>query len=323
MQNHHLSKSIIDILSIARLAPSVHNTQPWRVQAGQDELAIFPSSDLALVHGDPTGRQKVISIGIFTEACVIALAHCGFIAGKIDYQNDGKVLISVNSGANKSQKVIDADVRALKRRFTDRAVYQKTNVTKAQLESIESSWKPNGAKVTATADAGLIRLCAQLTRQGLSIALGSPDFRKELASYLVPSQKTPYGIPVTTLKSGGVQSRLMKKILAFDRVQSQEAKREYERWLSASGVVFVLAKGDSPAFWLESGRAYLRAALAIQKLGFHQATSAAVVEASDFHEDIEKALGTKMRLQCLIRFGASKSKYRYSGRFKPQDLLIT
>lgn len=316
------NQSINDIISIARLAPSVHNAQPWNVKQSGDMLIISENKKRALQYSDPTGRQTAISLGIFAEACLIAmdslgLKHLGLSLGK---NND--IVIKLAGGSIKGPGN-DQDAGALRKRFTDRSVYKKARIRKDMIKQIQDSWSSGSVEIIAVEDRQIINRCAQLTRQGLSLALSSPDFREELSEYMVPSAKTPYGIPLSTLENGKVKSLFVKQLIKTGRGQKQQADLEYKRWKSSSIIVFVLSDGDSKEYWVESGRAYLRASLEIEKLGLQQATSAAVVEASDFHEDIEKMLGTQKRIQCMIRAGKGASRRRQSGRFSVESLIAS
>lgn len=317
MKPSHLEKSINNIISIARLAPSVHNTQPWIVNIEDDELVISLKPERLLVYGDPTGRQSWISLGIFVESCVVALSAEGFKAINVINQNE-KVHIKTKPI---SGKIASDDISALKSRFTDRSIYKAIDIKEKQINEIVKAWHSSSVEVRVVRDREIINKCATLTQQGLMLAMSSPDFSKELSDYIVPTSSTPYGIPITTLKSGKIVSRFTKQLIAKGARRQKEANQEYNRWSSASAIVFILASGDTKPYWLEAGRSYLRTSLAIEKLGLRQATSAAIVEASDFHEDIEKMLQSKKRILCMLRVGVSDTKKIYSGRYEVKDLL--
>lgn len=314
-----LSQSINDILSIARLAPSVHNTQPWKLKVVPGGLSIILDRSRLLTHGDPTGREGYISLGIFTEACVVGLQNSGFEPTVMGLK-DETVLIKTEARAAAGA---DSDAEALKKRFTDRTVFKQVSISSEAIARLDSSWHTKNIEVIATADPKIIGETARFTRQALLLAFSNPAFRRELTDYFVGSKSVPYGIPLSTLGTSRVKARFVKKLINSGLNRKQEANLEYKRWLSASGLIFVLAAGDSKPYWLESGRAYLRASLEIQKLGLSQATSAAIVEAADFHEDIEKLLGTQKRIQCVMRIGRGRKKKRPSGRLSPQDILVT
>ena len=67
------------IAALARLAPSPHTTQPWRLRAAsgvEAELLYEPSR--LLPQTDPDGRFMTLTMGIFAEALDIAARPHGF-----------------------------------------------------------------------------------------------------------------------------------------------------------------------------------------------------------------------------------------------------
>jgi hypothetical protein len=314
-----LSQSINDILSIARLAPSVHNTQPWKVKVEPGGLRVMLDRRRLLTYGDPTGRESYISLGIFTEACVIGLENFGFIPAVMEFKDDSVFLKTEKKSADDNS----TDVEALKNRFTDRTVFKKADLTSKAIARLDNCWHTKNVEVIATSNPAIIGKTAQFTRQALLLAFSNPAFRQELTDYFVDKPSVSYGIPLSTLGTSRLKARFVKKLINSGVNRKQEANLEYKRWQSASGLVFILSGGDSKPYWLESGRAYLRASLEIQKLGLSQATSAAIVEAADFHEDVEKLLGTEKRIQSVIRVGRGHKKKRSSGRLSSHELLVT
>ncbi|MGH7157258.1 MAG: hypothetical protein ACREGG_04075 [Candidatus Saccharimonadales bacterium] len=300
------------------MAPSVHNTQPWKVTTEGNKLIILPDESRALTHGDPTGRQTYISRGIFTEACIIGLNQVGLTCAEPRLENDNIILETQRGGAKNP-----TDTQALNSRFTDRTTYKKAVISAETIARLDSSWHSENVEVVTTDKPELIKETARLTSQALLLAFSNPAFREELTDFFVDMPSTSYGIPLSTLGMGKVKAKLVKHLVRSGINRKQESQTEYKRWLSASGLVFILASGDSRPYWLESGRAYLRASLEIQKLGLNQATSAAIVEAADFHEDIERLLGTDKRIESVIRIGRGQKKKAVSGRFSSQELLVT
>ena len=51
------------VVELASLAPSVHNTQPWRFTWDGETLAVHEDPSRALPVLDPTGRERRISCG--------------------------------------------------------------------------------------------------------------------------------------------------------------------------------------------------------------------------------------------------------------------
>jgi len=74
-----VSENIASILKYASLAPSSHNTQPWKVKIiSESELIIQSDSTRWLPKLDPNNRECLLSIGAFWENLVQAALAFGF-----------------------------------------------------------------------------------------------------------------------------------------------------------------------------------------------------------------------------------------------------
>lgn len=307
------------IVGLARLAPSVHNSQPWRVRQTGYGLEAFIDDEHRLKAGDPTGRQTVISLGIFCQAIIIAAKNQDYRLRNISFKKD-TAAIKFEKG-QKTKTDIDR-VNLLKSRATDRSIYSKCKINNELKKSILSAWKSNNVKVWLVDDQEFIDQLAEFTARGISIALSNPAFRRELRQYLVlPGSRKHRGISVKSLRLPYPIAVSQPTMLQYGIGTGKEAALEKKRWLSSSLVILITTKGDLHEDWFEAGRAYLEVSLRLEQLGLSQATSAATVEAATFHEDIEKMLGTNQRLQTVIRAGKGASKAQFSPRVTMQDLI--
>ena len=66
---------------VAELAPSVHNTLPWRIGYADDSrtLSLFERVDRALPHHDPLGRDRLISCGAALTNVLLTLRVLGWV----------------------------------------------------------------------------------------------------------------------------------------------------------------------------------------------------------------------------------------------------
>lgn len=308
-------KDFKKLIETARYAPSVHNTQPWKISRTDEGMEIAVDKAHKLEPGDPTGRQTIISLGILTEAISLTGETIGLNTKEIKFNND-KVILKFEN-----MKPKDNEIEYIRKRSTDRSIYKKVLIDKRAEENIKRSWAADGLELHFIKDRKFIDELAELTSKGIRLALSNPDFRKELSDCLVlPWSGKKRGISVRSLYIPWFLAVLQPVMLRLGMNTGQEAKLEKKRWLSASAVVLITTDGDLHEDWFEAGRAYLRASLAIEKSGLSQATSAATVEAATFHEDIEKLLGTNQRLQAVIRIGRGAGKRRYSPRLGVDEL---
>ena len=61
----------------ATYAPSVHNTQPWRLQLTGDRLNVYADRSRQLPVLDPSSRQLLISCGCAVMNARVSLAGAG------------------------------------------------------------------------------------------------------------------------------------------------------------------------------------------------------------------------------------------------------
>ena len=65
------------VVELASLAPSVHNTQPWRFTWDGSALSVYEDRSRALPVLDPTGRERLVSCGAAVLHARLALAELG------------------------------------------------------------------------------------------------------------------------------------------------------------------------------------------------------------------------------------------------------
>ncbi len=79
-----LNKEQINILNLASLAPSGHNSQPWTVRIKeQNSWIIGTTPDRWLPAVDPNNRELLLSIGAFIENLIVASQYYGY---EIEYK---------------------------------------------------------------------------------------------------------------------------------------------------------------------------------------------------------------------------------------------
>ncbi len=313
-------EQIKSILEVARHAPSVHNTQPWKVGYEGDLLKISIDPRHKLKSGDPTGRETIISLGIFAEAVCLAASEKGFSVK--DAKLDGKEAVIHLKPANQNGPGDHRFSKLLKSRCTDRSVFQRIPLSKPDEVSIREIEPLDETNIHLATDDKIIETTALLTSKAIKVAMSHPHFRHELADYLTqPWSSKRRGISILNLGLPAFIGIFEPIVMRLGWGTKLEGYIERRRWESSSAIVFITAKGDMPRYWFNVGRTYLRACLEIERLGLSQATSAAIVEASNYHDDIEELIGTKDRILATIRIGKGTRKKHHSPRVSVDELL--
>lgn len=321
-----LSPAIRELLEYARLAPSVHNAQPWRFVVSGNTISLAVAPERVLGAGDPTSRETWISFGICLEAMLQAAKGLGMKAKITDIQgaalSDIIATVQVTPGGAKKQPAV---LKALKDRHTHREKMEPASVPPDLIENCKQAISDlDGVSVFFMKDKPAIKQVASYTFKAMQLALGSPDFRHELY-HLVRYNWSPArtGMHGYTLGEGMLGSVFGKLSIKLGLGLSLKARHDQHRIEDASALVFVATRGDVPSFWLRAGQGYLRVALEIAKSGLAQGTLAAPIEAPGFHEDIEKLLDTPLRLQTMLRIGKAAHPVRSSPRLEVDELTST
>ena len=319
--HERIGSSLPDIIELARFAPSVHNTQPWIIRLEEDVIIVSVDPEHRLVDGDPTGRQTIISLGIFIEAISISAADLSFAVQNVWLEN-GEAHLQLSQSKKKVN--VSHLLQALKTRTTDRSIYDPAKLSIEMEQRITKVPGKIKAKVWVLTDQKAIEEVAVLTAKGIGVALSNPQFREELSHYLVqPWSAKQRGISTSSLYIPKLLAVCEPVLIRLGIGLGAEVALERKRWLSASAVVLITTPGDVADYWFAAGRAYLHVALTIEELGLSQATSAATVEASNYHEDIEGLVHTAQRLQSVLRIGKGATERSHSPRLSTKDLLTS
>lgn len=317
----NLKQNFYKLVDIARWAPTVHNTLPFHVRHERNKIHVSLNPMYLLKDGDPTGRESIISLGIFVEALCVAARAYQMEYSLIDFEGDRAVITLTMPVLDQSDQ---RGVELLYRRFSDRSMYYPAEITKEIMDTITNSASDDSITIKVVREKDILSTIATLTAKGIRLALSSPGFRKELSRHLImPWSIKKRGISVNSLYIPRHIAWLEPLLLRLGIGLNAEARLEKKRWLSASAAVIILGDGDMPDYWFEAGRSYLRASLAIESRGLSQATSAAIVEASTFHEDIEALLKTDKRILCMLRIGHGSTKRYHSPRVTASELIVT
>lgn len=319
-----LKDQIMFCCQYGALAPSVHNLQPWSINIAKNRLTVSVYKGHHADDSDATGRQTWISIGCFVENIMQAAEACGMTAKIIraDYANDA---ITLELSASKLKAIEQARLDYIEARVTNRNPFEDVTLsTKQRKQLIDAAQGLDGAKLFIGSSKKSVELVAELTKRAIGLALSMPRFKKELGRTFrsnLSTRKT--GIPGHALGHGLIGSFIEPLRFQYMNIAPKESAKEYRQIKASAGIMFITSRGDIAKYWFNAGRLYERVALLLTSFGISQATIAATVEAPDFHQEIEKHLATKNRLQAVMRYGKSTKKIAPSPRLSVDQLFTS
>lgn len=81
-----LEEAATFLLRYAILAPSSHNSQPWRLKTTEDGFDLMVDESRWLNHADPNRRELHLSLGCAVENAIIAAQHHSFSPSLRDFR---------------------------------------------------------------------------------------------------------------------------------------------------------------------------------------------------------------------------------------------
>ena len=131
-----LEKDEMEILHLASLTPSSHNTQPWTVKVLEPKHWIIGSDKKRWLPAvDPENRELFLSIGAFVENLVLA-------AGTFGYETDIQIIAKNRTDTDiaeirfKKERTVDFPIEKIKQRRTVRSDYLDQEIKTQDLKYI-------------------------------------------------------------------------------------------------------------------------------------------------------------------------------------------
>jgi nitroreductase len=280
------------LLRYALLAPSSHNTQPWRFtilsDAHGDTLELRADRTRSLPVADPEDRELTISCGAALANLRLTMRHFGLSdeTRLLPDPTDSDLLAHIAvAGAHAPTPAQDALFRQIPRRHTNRQPFDAGTLPPDLLVALATEARAEGAWLhvvaTEAARSGIADLIAEGDRQQWD----DPAFRHELASWLHPARSGD-GLAGYSLGIGPLIVR------AFDLGDGQAAT-DHDLAFAAPALAVLGTADDTPAAWLMAGQALARVLLR---------ASAADVWASFLNQPIQVA-ALRPRLATLLGHG--------------------
>jgi nitroreductase len=294
-----------DLIRLATLAPSGHNTQPWRFRTGKHSIDILPDFSRRTPVVDPDDHHLFTSLGCAGETLNIGAAASGR-SGELNFDsaNDGTVVFSYAQGAARGSVLSEA----ITRRQSTRTEYDSHPVAPADLQRLAAATNIPGVDLVLITDRTQMDRVRDLVLAANSAQMADAAFVRELKSWLRfnPRQATANGDGLFSVASGGPSVPTWLGPTMFDLTFRAEAENDkYARQLNSSAglAVFVAEKADREG-WIQAGRACQRFALQATSLGLQVCFVNQPVEVARVRHELASLLGMPgRRPDIVMRFG--------------------
>jgi hypothetical protein len=315
------------LLRYVLLAPSTHNTQPWKFRLTESGIDVYADYSRRLPTVDPGNRELLMSIGAAIWNLRIAAEHFGFSC-RVDYNHSGaserplaQTSLTPRDSLEQSVAPLDSLFASIVKRHTNRSQFLLSRIPSAVLEHFRTIDTGGRAGLSISTDGKVNEQVANLVAAAERMQLADPAFRKDLAEWVRPNwTERQDGMTGAALGASNLSSALSPwatRVLDLGRLR---AARDKNLCIEAPGLVVVQSE-DSVPHWLDAGELLEQLLLTATREGLHCSYFNMPVQVPDARLRLRALLGLSSWPQILIRIGFSLAVPAITPR-RPLDEVV-
>ena len=291
-------------LSRARLAPSIHNSQPWRFAIRSNAIEIRADRERRLRVLDPTGRQLMISMGcaLFNARVALAAERREVSVHRLPDPVDPALVARcvVAERTSPWHPLVRLDP-AIDHRHSNRREFFETRVTEeVQWELMAAAKAESSVLVPITSDKHRLDV-ARLLWEADAEQTDDPAYRAEVREWTtsIATRKdgiSPRSYPMSSDDRGEIPLRDFGIKVGGHMAPVTESGRD-------QCLMILGSSQDTPLAWLRAGEALERLWLEATRLDHVISLFTQVVEVPDIREELRTQLGLECEPLVLIRVG--------------------
>lgn len=309
------------VLNAGHLAPSVHNTQPWRFVLTAGGIEVHADNNRRLCRIDPEGRELVISCGAAILNMRVASAAIGRVM-RVETLPDAAEpshLATLTFGARTGIRLADAKLAAaIEQRHAHRRSFGAGGVPGSIVAVLSEQAAREGARLVRL-DERQQRGIARLTRVAEVTLSADPQYRREMRSWTTSRSMPSEGVPVTAFgtRAAGSSDGPPMRDFAISMPWLERAAEHYpsEEWF------VIVTDEDDTLDWITAGQAVERVLLTATAAGLGASFMTQALEVAPIRTQLARYLGVVGAPQVIIRVGRA-TPTRAAAR-RPLDQVVT
>lgn len=327
---HHARMALRRAASRAHLAPSIHNSQPWRMRLAGDALELALDPDRLLPAIDPHGRQSWISCGcaLFNARASLAGEDTGYRVLRFPDGEDSLVFARIEltgnlhlddqeRAARETLRELDA---AIVTRRTNRTRFSEEEVGQGFLTRLAAAALVEGGILTAVRREEHREAVARLTRSAAARQFADPHFRAELRDWSTDDPYRRDGVPNTAVPR--VDGTADDEIPLRDFDSHGHGRLPADPGANPRQTMMILGtQGDTRLDWLRAGEALEHVFLEIARFGYATSPVMQALELPETRRELRRELGLTYCPQFLFRVGKARSSTAPTPRRALEEML--
>ncbi|WIM93039.1 nitroreductase family protein [Actinoplanes oblitus] len=298
-------RALAHCVRTASLAPSLHNSQPWRFRLVDGAVEVYADRRRQLEVLDPDGRELLISVGAAVFTLRLAIRVEGHVTEVSIFPDAGSPDLVARirpAYARPSSAYATALAEAITARHTNRSPFADAVVPADSLAQLRAAATAEGATLTL-ADAVRRDVIINLAQAAEARLRAEGGYRAELGYWTRPHPHRRDGIPPTAVGPWDALEHLPMR--DFGLVHHQPS-RNAERFEAHPTITVLATNGDGPVDWVRAGQALQRVLLTATRLRLATTPISQPIEIPAIR-DLLTDTGNGRSAQMVIRLGYAPS----------------
>jgi hypothetical protein len=323
-----LREQFLFLLRYAILAPSSHNTQPWKFRLSDEGIAVYADYSRRLPVADPGNRELLMGVGAAIMNLHVAAAHFGFEC-LVEYNQSGdseRPLAFVRLSRPQLVSPVDRKLAqlfpAVTKRHTNRNPFLMARVPEQVITALNEMALSGAASLFISRDGVLNQQVAGLVAEADRIQQADPSFRKELAEWIRPNYtRKPDGLTGASLGINDLVSVVSPWAMKTFDLGKLRAAKDKNLCLEAPGLIVIHGE-DSFLHWVEVGELLERILLALTKNNVQFSFFNMPIEVPDLRTQLRSLLKISSWPQLLLRIGYCLTEQSPSPRRPLEEVIL-
>jgi nitroreductase len=338
MDTSALTDALATAAEIGGLAPSIHNTQPWRWRITAPQVTLRAARERQLAVTDSCGRLLTISCGAALHHARVALAAEGLdsTVERLPDPADPDLLARITVlGRGSADPDAARRLEHIRSRHTDRRPVSPAPVDPAGLAALAQVAAHEGAHLHVLAPDGVLELASAAARAQRVENL-DPDFVEELA-YWVGGSTTP-SVASASATGGGETLGLPREVIPAEPPRSTVPGRDFGHGGTlpisesptrgghdrAAAYAILYGEEDAPPAWLRAGEALSAVWLEAIDRDLSVLPLSAAVEVDATRVTLRRLLSDLGEPMLVLRIGVpdpAAPPAPHTARLRPEEII--
>jgi hypothetical protein len=295
-----------ELVRLAVLAPSSHNTQCWRFRIEPDAITLLPDLTRRCPAVDPDQHHLYVSLGCAAENLIQAAAAHGLRGSPRD---DGTPVTDGYAIAlTPMSPQVSALYGAIADRQSTRGPFDGRAVSSAELQLLQQAGTGDGVAMQFVTGRAPMEEVLSYVIAGNTAQMNNPDFVEELESWIRFGREEAVrrgdGLYSGTTGNPSIPRWLGRAIFGAVYTPKGENDKYVAQIRSSAGIAIFSSAASDPAHWIEAGRCFERFALQCTALGIRTSMINQPVEVAELRPQFASHFGLGARRPDLVvRFG--------------------